>query len=172
MTTIERPPDKLRKIALQRRAKAEWKGDLIRGSGRLTVGSGALDIPYSVRSRFEDGQSATNPEELLGAAHAGCFTMALAAQLSRARFAPTHIHTGANVTFEKTGDTFAITRIDLETSAHAPGIDDATFQKLVADAKQNCPVSKALAAIEIRVKATLEQGESSQTSTPIAATNR
>ncbi len=76
------------------------------------------------------------------------------------------------MTFEKTGDTFAITRIDLETSAHAPGIDDATFQKFVADAKQNCPVSKALAAIEIRVKATLEQGESSQTSTPIAATNR
>ncbi len=171
MTTNDKTADK-RKIALNRRAQAEWQGDLLHGSGRLTVGSGALDVPYSVRSRFEDGQSATNPEELLGAAHAGCFTMALTARLSGAGFAPTHIHTGANVTFEKTGDTFAITRIDLETSAHAPGIDDATFQKFVADAKQNCPVSKALAAIEIRVKATLEQGESSQTSTPIAATNR
>src|SRR6266403_3672485 len=172
MTTIERPPDKLRKIVLQRRAKAEWKGDLVHGSGRLTVGSGALNVPYSVKSRFEDGQSATNPEELLGAAHAGCFTMALTARLSGAGFAPTHIHTGANVTFEKTGDTFAITRIDLETSAHAPGIDDATFQKLVADAQQNCPVSKALAAIEIRVKATLEQTDSSRAATQIAAANK
>src|SRR6267143_1992926 len=172
MTTIERPPDKLRKIALQRRAKAEWKGDLIHGSGRLTVGSGALDVPNSVRSRFENGQSATNPEELLGAAHAGCFTMALTARLSGAGFAPTHIHTDANVTFEKTGDTFAITRIDLETSAHAPGIDDATFQKLVADAKQNCPVSKALAAIEIRVKATLEQTDSSRVPTQIATASK
>src|SRR6266404_8062353 len=155
MTTIERPPDKVRKIVLQRRAKAEWKGDLVHGSGRLTVGSGALNVPYSVRSRFENGQSATNPEELLGAAHAGCLTMALTAKLSGAGFAPTHIHTGANVTFEKIGDTFAITRIDLDTSAEVPGISDVTFQELVADAKQNCPVSKALAAIEIRVKATL-----------------
>jgi osmotically inducible protein OsmC len=157
------------KIALTRRARAEWKGDLVHGSGRLTVGSGALDVPYSVKSRFEDGQSATNPEELLGAAHAGCFTMALTARLSGAGFVPTQVHTGANVTFEKMGDTFAITRVDLETSADVPAIDDATFQKFVVDAKQNCPVSKALAAIEIRVKATLE-GESSQT--PIAATNR
>ena len=164
MTINEKRTDKLEgKIALHRRAEAEWKGDLIHGSGRLTVGSGALDVPYSVKSRFEDGQSATNPEELLGAAHAGCFTMALATQLSRAGFAPTHIHTGANVIFEKIGDTFAITRIELETSADVPGIDDAAFQKRVADAKQNCPVSKALAAIEIRVKATLRQAEASQT---------
>jgi len=172
MTTIERPPDKLRKIALQRRAKAEWKGDLVHGSGRLTVGSGAVDVPYSVRSRFEDGQSATNPEELLGAAHAGCFTMALAAQLSRAQFAPTDIRTDANVVFEKNGDAFAITGIELVTSANVPGIDDATFQKFVADAKQNCPVSKALAAIEIRVKATLGEAEKLTTSTPIAAKPR
>ena len=171
MTTNEKTTPKP-KIALSRRAKAEWTGDLLHGRGRLTVGSGALDVPYSVRSRFEDGQSATNPEELLGAAHAGCFTMALAAQLSRAQFAPTQIRTDANVAFEEIGDAFAITGIELVTSADVPDIDDATFQKLVADAKQNCPVSKALAAIEIRVKATLEQGESSQTSTPIAATNR
>src|ERR1700682_157436 len=99
-----------------RKAEAEWKGNLAEGSGRLKVGSGAFDGPYSFKSRFEDGQSATNPEELLGAAHAGCFTMALAAQLSRAGFVPAHIHTGANVTFEKIGDTFAITRIEFGTS--------------------------------------------------------
>jgi len=172
MTTIERPPDKLRKTDLQRRAKAEWKGDLVHGSGRLTVGSGAVDVPYSVRSRFEDGQSATNPEELLGAAHAGCFTMALAAQLSGAGFTPTDIHTDAKVAFEKIGDTFAITRIELETSAEVQGIDDVTFQALVADAKKNCPVSKALAAIEIRVKATLKQTDSSRAATQIAAANK
>jgi osmotically inducible protein OsmC len=171
MTTIDRPPDKPRKIALPRRAKAEWKGDLIHGSGRLTVGSGALDVPYSVKSRFEDGQSATNPEELLGAAHAGCFTMALAAQLSRAQFAPTDIRTDANVVFEKIGDAFAITGIELVTSANVPGIDDGTFQKFVADAKLNCPVSKALAAIEIRVKATLEKTTRSRSSTQIATAN-
>src|SRR6266850_5174479 len=119
------------KIALHRRAEAEWKGDLVHGSGRLTVGSGALNVPYSVKSRFEDGQSATNPEELLGAAHAGCFTMALAARLSGAGFSPTHIRTGANVTLEKIGDTFAITRIELDTSAGVPGVNDVTFQRLV-----------------------------------------
>ena len=172
MTTIATPPDKLRKIALHRRAKAEWKGDLVRGSGRLTVGSGAVDVPYSVKSRFEDGQSATNPEELLGAAHAGCFTMALAAQLSRAQFAPTDIRTDANVAFEKSGDAFAITGIELVTTADVPDIDDATFQKFVADAKQNCPVSKALAAIEIRVKATLEQTADSRSSTQMATADR
>src|SRR5205814_7910607 len=107
MTMNEKRTDKLEgKISLRRRAEAEWNGDLIHGSGRLTVGSGALDVPYSVKSRFEDGHSATNPEELLGAAHAGCFTMARAAQLSRAGFVPTHIHTGATVTVEKLGDAF------------------------------------------------------------------
>src|SRR5712664_1682557 len=155
-----------------RKAEAEWNGNLAQGSGRLKVGSGAFDGPYSFKSRFEEGQSATNPEELLGAAHAGCFTMALTARLSGAGFVPSHVHTGANVTFEKTGDTFAITQVDLETSAAVPAIDDATFQKFVVDAKQNCPVSKALAAIEIRVKATLEQTDSSRASTQIATANK
>ena len=140
---------------LIRNAKAEWQGDLLHGSGQLSVGSGALDVPYSVKSRLEDGQSATNPEELLGASHAGCFTMALAAELSRAGFTPTHLQTGASVAFEKIGEAFAITRIELETSADIPGIDDATFQKHAADAKENCPVSKALAGIEIRLNARL-----------------
>jgi len=83
---------------LMRKAEAEWKGNLIQGNGRLAVGSGAFDLPYSFKARFEDGQPDTNPEELIGAAHAGCFTMALTAQLSRAGFAPTQIHTSATVT--------------------------------------------------------------------------
>jgi len=140
---------------LMRKAEAEWKGNLIQGNGRLAVGSGAFDLPYSFKTRFEDGQPDTNPEELIGAAHAGCFTMALTAQLSRAGFAPTHIHTSATVALEKIGEAFAITRIELDTSAQIPGIDDATFQKHAADAKQNCPVSRALAGTKISLKATL-----------------
>src|SRR5881628_3175004 len=124
-----------------RKAEAEWKGNLAEGSGRLRVGSGAFDGPYSFKSRFEEGQSATNPEELIGAAHAGCFTMALVAQLSRAGVTPKRVHTNASVKLEKVGEAFAITRIDLETEAELPGVDDATFQKHALDAKQNCPVS-------------------------------
>src|SRR2546423_2304640 len=112
-----------------RTAEAEWKGKLAEGSGRLRVGSGAFDGAYSFKSRFEEGQSATNPEELIGAAHAGCFTMALVAQLSRAGLTPTRVHTDAQVTLEKVGEAFAITRIDLTTEAEIPIVDDATFQK-------------------------------------------
>jgi lipoyl-dependent peroxiredoxin len=137
------------------RAEAEWKGNLMEGSGRLKVGSGAFDGPYSFKSRFEEGQAATNPEELIGAAHAGCFTMALTAQLSRARITPTRIHTAARVTLEKVGDAFAITKIALSTEAEIPGIDDATFQKHALDAKRDCPVSKALAGTEIHLDAKL-----------------
>jgi len=139
------------------KAEAEWKGNLAQGGGRMAVGSGAFDGPYSFKSRFEEGQPATNPEELIGAAHAGCFSMALAAQLSRAGITPTRIHTGARVKLEKVGEGFAITRIDLETEAEIPGIDDATFQQNAQDAKQNCPVSKALAGVEIHLNAKLIQ---------------
>ncbi len=137
------------------KAEAEWKGNLAQGSGRLKVGSGAFDGPYSFKSRFEEGQSATNPEELIGAAHAGCFTMALTAQLSRAGLTPTRIHTTARVNLAKVGEAFAITRIDLETEADIPGLDAAAFQKYAQDAKQNCPVSKALAGTEIHLTAKL-----------------
>jgi len=157
---------------LIRKSEAKWKGNLVHGSGRLTVGSGAINVPYSFKSRIEDGQSATNPEELLGAAHAGCFTMALAAQLSGAGFTPSELDTVAKVSFEKIGENFQITRIELETSAEVQGIDEVTFQAFVADAKKNCPVSKALAAIEIRVKATLKQTDSSRAATQIAAANK
>jgi osmotically inducible protein OsmC len=138
-----------------RNAEAEWKGNLAEGSGRMKVGSGAFDGPYSFKSRFEEGQSATNPEELIGAAHAGCFTMALIAQLSRAGIRPTRIHTGAKVKLEKVGEEFSITEIELETEGDIPGIDEATFQKYALDAKQGCPVSKALAGTKIHLKAEL-----------------
>lgn len=138
-----------------RKAEAQWEGNLAEGNGRLKVGSGAFDGPYSFKSRFEEGQSATNPEELIGAAHAGCFTMALTAQLSRAGHNPTRIHTTANVKLDKVGDAFSITKIDLDTEAEIPGIDDATFQQYARDAKQNCPVSKALAGTEIGLTARL-----------------
>ena len=138
-----------------RKAEAHWEGNLAEGNGRLKVGSGAFDGPYSFKSRFEEGQSATNPEELIGAAHAGCFTMALTAQLSRAGITPTRIHTTAQVKLEKVGDAFSITKIDLDTEAEIPGIDDPTFQKYALDAKQNCPVSKALAGTEIGLTARL-----------------
>lgn len=138
-----------------RKAEAEWEGNLTEGNGRLKLGSGAFDGPYSFKSRFEEGQSATNPEELIGAAHAGCFTMALTAQLTRAGQPPTRIHTTAQVKLEKVGDAFTITKIDLDTEAEIPGIDDAAFQRFAADAKQNCPVSKALAGTEISLNAKL-----------------
>jgi osmotically inducible protein OsmC len=137
------------------KAEAEWKGNLAQGSGRLKLGSGAFDGPYSFKSRFEEGQSATNPEELIGAAHAGCFIMALTAQLSRKGITPTRIHTCAKVHLEKVGESFAITKIELDTEAQMPGIDDATFQKLALEAKQNCPVSKALAGTSIHLNAKL-----------------
>jgi len=136
-------------------AEAEWKGNLAQGSGQLKLGSGAFSGPYSFKSRFEEGQSATNPEELIGAAHAGCFTMALVAQLSRQGITPTRVHTSARVKLEKVGEAFAITRIDLETDAEIPGINDEAFQKVANDAKQNCPVSKALAGTEIHLAAKL-----------------
>jgi osmotically inducible protein OsmC len=140
-----------------RKAEAEWKGNLAEGEGRLKVGSGAFAGPYSFKSRFEEGQSATNPEELIGAAHAGWFTMALTAQLSRANITATRIHTAATVKLEKIGDAFSITQIELDTEAEIPGIDDATFQNYANDAKKNCPVSKALAGTEIRLNAKLHK---------------
>jgi len=137
-----------------RKAEAEWKGNLVQGSGRIKVGSGAFEGPYSFKSRLEEGQSATNPEELI-AAHAGCFTMALTAQLSKAGITPNRIHTVANVRLDKVGEAFAITRVELQTEADIPGIDDAAFQTIALDAKQNCPVSKALAGTEIHLTAKL-----------------
>lgn len=135
-------------------AEAEWTGGLKDGNGRVKLGSGAFEGTYSVPSRFENGNG-TNPEELIGAAHAGCFSMALSAGLGKAGITPTRIHTTARVHLNQQGDGFAITRIELEAEAEIPGLDDAGFQQHAADAKKNCPVSKALAGTEITLQARL-----------------
>jgi len=138
-----------------RSAEAEWKGSLREGAGRMKLGSGAFEGSYSFPSRFESG-AGTNPEELIGAAHAGCYSMALSAGLGKAGFTPTRIHTVARVHLEKVGEGFGITRIELETEAEVPGIGAAAFQEQAEGAKKGCPVSKALAATEITLKATLK----------------
>jgi len=138
-----------------RKAEAEWEGNLAEGRGKLKVGSGAFEGSYSFKSRFEEGQSATNPEELLGAAHAGCFTMALTAALSRAGIKPKRVHTEARVKLEKIGEAFSITQIELETEAEIPDIDDAQFQQYAQGAKENCPLSKALASTPMSMTARL-----------------
>src|ERR1044072_685393 len=138
-----------------RKAEAEWEGNLAEGRGKLSVGSGAFAGPYSFKSRFEEGEQATNPEEVLGAAPACCCTMALTAALSRAQIKATRIHTEARVKLEKVGEAFAITQIELQTEAEVPGIDDAAFQQYAEGAKANCPLSKALASTPISMTAKL-----------------
>ncbi len=137
-----------------RSSEAEWKGNLRNGQGTMKLGSGAFQGPYTFVSRFESGKG-TNPEELIAAAHAGCFSMALSAGLSAAGFTPTRVHTTARVHLEPVGQGFGITKIELQTEAEIPGIDEPTFQKEAENAKQNCPVSKALAGPQITLAATL-----------------
>lgn len=132
-------------------SSAEWKGTLKEGTGTIRVGSGAYEGPFTYASRFESGPG-TNPEELLGAAHAGCFSMFLAAVLTDAGFTPTRIVTSARVHLGK-GPT--ITLIELTTQAEVPGLSEADLQKYAENAKKNCPVSKALAGPEIRLQAQL-----------------
>jgi len=129
-----------------RTAQAEWDGTLREGHGTMKLGQGAFSGNYSFASRFEEG-AGTNPEELIAAAHAGCFSMALAAGLTTAGHPPKRVCTTAMVHIEKSGDGFAITEINLDTQAEVPGIDDATFQAQAAAAKTGCPVSKALASV-------------------------
>ncbi len=137
-----------------RSAEAEWKGAVKDGAGTVKLGSGSFEGQYSFKTRFENG-AGTNPEELIGAAHAGCFSMALSAQLGGAGFTPARIHTKASVHLEKVEGGFAIPRIDLETEAEVPGIDDKTFQEQALAAKKGCPVSKALAGVDIHLSAKL-----------------
>ena len=138
-----------------RKAEAEWKGTLREGSGQFKSQSGAISGSYSFLTRFENA-AGTNPEELIGAAHAACFSMALSAGLTKAGHPPTRIHTTANVHLEKVGEAFGITKIDLETEGEVPGIDAAAFQEQAEGAKANCPVSKALAGVQISLRATLK----------------
>lgn len=140
-----------------RTANAQWNGSLMDGKGTMAFGSGAYEGSYSFKSRMEEGPG-TNPEELIGAAHAGCFSMAFAAGLTKAGFTPTFVRTKATVRFDKQEAGFAITGITLATEVAAPGIDEATFQQQAQAAKENCPVSKALAAVNIQLDARLVQG--------------
>lgn len=137
-----------------RSSSAVWNGNLLQGSGTMKLASGAYEGPYSFVSRFESGKG-TNPEELIAAAHAGCYSMAFSATLGKAGFNPTRVATTANVHLEKVVDGFAITKIDLVMEAQVPGIDNATFQTHAEAAKKGCPVSKALAATEITLSARL-----------------
>lgn len=133
-----------------RHAEAVWQGTLKEGSGQMKFSN--YDGPFTWASRFAEGKG-TNPEELLGAAHAGCFSMFLSALLTNAGHPPTSINTRATVHL---GDGPTIHTIELQTEATVPGLDDATFQEKAAEAKQKCPVSKALAGVDIKLNATLK----------------
>jgi len=137
-----------------RNAEAVWEGTPRERKGRVKLGSGAFEGAYSFRSRFEDG-AGTNPEELIGAAHAGCFSMALSAGLSRAGLAPRRIHTTARVHLENVDGSFRITRIELDTAAEVPGLDAKAFVEHAETAKKNGPVSGAVAGVQIALAARL-----------------
>lgn len=137
-----------------RTATAQWEGNLPEGKGTVAFGNGAFEGPYSFASRFEEGKG-TNPEELIAAAHAGCFSMAFSNQLAKAGFTPTRVKTLAKVHLMKGEAGFSITTIELETEGQVPGIDDAKFQELGDAAKKGCPVSRALAGVEIKLTAKL-----------------
>lgn len=139
-----------------RQANAEWQGNLKEGKGTVELGSGAFKGSYSFPSRFEDG-TGTNPEELIAAAHAGCYSMALSAGLGKAGFNPKSVKTTAKVTLDKVGEGFEITTIELTTEADIPGIDNAAFMEQAEAAKKGCPVSKALAGPQIKLNAKLLQ---------------
>ncbi len=138
---------------MDRTATARWTGDLKSGKGNIKLGSGAFEGAYSFTTRFE-GSPGTNPEELLGAAHAGCFTMQLSHTLATAGHPPTSVETKAIVHLNKVGDGFSVTGIDLETVGVVPGLSAAEFQKQAEAAKAGCIISRAL-SVPITLKATL-----------------
>ncbi|MGA7992539.1 MAG: OsmC family protein [Thermoanaerobaculia bacterium] len=137
-----------------RTASAVWSGDLKSGKGTMKFGGGAFEGQYSFASRFEEG-TGTNPEELAGAAHAGCFSMAFSNELSKAGFVPTRVATTARVHLEKGEAGFSITRIDLVCDAQVPGIGPAKFQEIAAAAKTGCPISKLFTGARINLEAKL-----------------
>jgi osmotically inducible protein OsmC len=142
-------------MALKRRATSKWTGSGLQGSGTLTGTSGVLNnTPYSTKMRFEneDGVAGTNPEELIAAAHAGCFNMALSFQIDGAGFTATELETTATVTIEKNGNDFEITGIVLDLKGSVAGMDEAKFKELAEKAKAGCPVSKALSAVPITLQ--------------------
>jgi len=133
---------------ITRRASVEWRGDVESGAGSIALGSKAFEGPYSLRSRVEDVPQA-NPEELIGAANAACFTMSLSDLLSAEGTPPTSLDTKARVTMEEESGRYTITRIELDVVGDVPGCDKETFDRLAAQAKATCPVSRALAGTEI-----------------------
>lgn len=137
-----------------RKASAVWNGTLKEGNGTMKMQSGAYEGKYSFGSRFQEDPG-TNPEELIAAAHAGCFSMALSGALTKSGFTPERVETSAKAHLEKVGEGFKITRIQLTCQASVPGIDDAVFQDLAAGAKAGCPVSQALAGVDISLDAEL-----------------
>ncbi len=139
---------------IKRTAQARWQGDLKNGRGSMALGSGAFEGQYSFTSRFEDGKG-TNPEELIGAAHAGCFSMALSAALSKDGYTVDEIQTEATVSMDKGKDGFMITGIKLNTKARVRDIVMDDFVKYASDAKKNCPVSQALSAVDVQLEAHL-----------------
>ena len=145
-------------MALKRSSTAVWHGTGPKGSGTLSSLSGALkDQPYSANARFqsEDGKAGTNPEELIAAAHAGCFTMALSFQLTNAGHEPTELRTEAVVSMEKQDIGWTIIQIHLDVTGQVPGVDAAKFEELAQNAKKGCPISRALAAVPITMTAKL-----------------
>jgi osmotically inducible protein OsmC len=139
---------------LVRKSTAFWEGGLKNGRGTMKVGAGAYEGKYSFASRFEQGPG-TNPEELIGAAHAGCFSMALSLILEQAGYKPERIETTARVSVDKIPEGFKITKIELETEGRVPGIDEKTFREKAEAAKKGCPVSMALTGVEIKLQARL-----------------
>lgn len=139
-----------------RSAKADWQGEFKRGGGNVSTASGAVDSQYNFGGRFESG-AGTNPEELLGAAHASCFTMALSVGLSQAGSPPESLATEAKVTVDQVGEGFEITKIALSVTGKVPGLDAAGFEEAAKGAKANCPLSKALASVpEITLETSFE----------------
>ena len=137
-------------------ASAIWNGNLAQGSGTMALGSGAFEGAYTFASRFENGEG-TNPEELIGAAHAGCFSMALSHDLAEAGYVPERVATKADVTLDMVDGVPTITTIKLTCEAVVASISDEAFQAQVADTKVNCPVSRVLAGADILIEATLTQ---------------
>jgi osmotically inducible protein OsmC len=140
---------------MKRKATAVWKGTGLEGSGTLSAPSGFFDnSPYSFKTRFEneDGTQGTNPEEMIAAAHAGCFNMALSFQIAGKEFTAEELHTTATVSLDKDGEGFSITGIVLDLKGKVPGMDEALFTELAEVAKKNCPISKALSSVPIELK--------------------
>ena len=140
-----------------RTSEATWNGDLQDGSGKMKIGDGAYEGAYSFSSRFEEG-TGTNPEELIGAAHAGCYSMAFSNMLDKAGHKPDSVHTTARVHLDTGDEGPSISKIELQTEAEVPGIDEEDFQQIAEQAKAGCPVSKLFSSAEITLNANLKQG--------------